>query len=282
MTRDVLWSIFTRPDPVAQYGDGMSLYAYVRSSPVSYRDPQGLKVYVVTRRAHLATIGGKLAQLDALITGVELRLELPDLGEEANQRLALKRLRWLRWYLANSRHCILVVTDCAEKIYGTEPVYEEVDMSYLPYIDMSLTPRFRKTGRTRKVFMGIDIGNGTAWDYNKWRADTTPELEGRGGKTAKAFSPSEITQITGNNDKDALVTKIANAMVKKHRKAKDYAEVRTDTKARYNCCDWVIDVLNQAGLKFENPNVDPFSDRPAPAHLDPEWMRKWVIEKQGL
>jgi len=55
--------------------------------------------------------------------------------------------------------------------------------------------------------------------------------------------------VYSSDDKDEAVRKIAKVLSKAHN---DYHATK------YNCCDWVKDVLDRAGISWSNPNLPPF------------------------
>lgn len=49
---------------------------------------------------------------------------------------------------------------------------------------------------------------------------------------------------------------------------------------RYNCCDWITEVLGAAGLhgKYENPNPDPFGPQETPHPYFASYLRQ-IVDK---
>jgi RHS repeat-associated protein len=96
------------------------------------------------------------------------------------------------------------------------------------------------------VLIVEDKCNGTkqTWDFQNVDQVYTPALA-----PGNPIKNSKTTVVYGKNDKDELVGFLANEMAHAHYDI-----------TSYNCCHWVEEVLNKAGISiWKNPNPWPFN-----------------------
>ncbi len=230
---------FVSTDPLGYKAGDFNLYRYCRNNSVIYVDPSGRNVYVIERPLALAS--NDLVQMQEVIaTGAaELMADIPFVGWIFAG--ATEYASWVfGYYRDNTYHAMLVVAP------QCQPVVANGHVTGFGVQGVQ-TWDFQAASRTAP--------GGGGWQHPA--LDFNPQVNPQFPSGYYPAGGTRVITIVNNNTFDKAVTNAANA------NRPVAAQYRAGgNQRRYNCVDWVVQVLAAAGLggRYSNHNPEPFGD----------------------